>query len=306
MYSMPEYQTAPKSVITLAPDRTPTVCIGMPVYNGANYIHEALDSLLAQTFTDFELIISDNASTDDTQAICEEYERRDSRIRYVRQSENKGAAENFRVVLDCAKANLFMWAAFDDLWAPNYLMEATRLLANKAIDFVFPTFDLRSIRLCIAKKIDPEIFRFIESPDRKKRVLQFMALHYLSHRANIVYSLFRVELIRTALRKQDIGNDGVLGAVVLNCGRGAMSNAIFSKRYRTIWPGMMPPIVSIFNGWLHKRDVVSETRKAIQIDMHQMLRLFPEYEREIVFIFERYQPYVHDRRYQVCSIRGLF
>ena len=303
---MPEYQTAQKSVITLAPDRTPTVCIGMPVYNGANYIHEALDSLLAQTFTDFELIISDNASTDGTQTICERYARRDSRIRYVRQSENKGAAANFSVVLDSAKTNFFMWAAFDDLWAPNYLMEATSLLADKSVDFVFPTFELRSIRLGIAKKIDPEIFRFIESPDRKRRVLHFMSLHYLSHSANIVYSLFRTEFIRTALKRQDIGNDGALGAVVLNCGRGAMSNAIFSKRYQMIWPGMLPPIASIINGWLHKRDVIIETRKAIKMAMLHMLNLFPEYEREIVFIFERYRPYVHDRKYRVCSIRGLF
>jgi len=72
----------------------------MPVYNGEKYIREALDSLLAQTFTDFELIISDNASTDGTQVICEEYAARDPRIRYVRQRENRGAVANFRFVLD--------------------------------------------------------------------------------------------------------------------------------------------------------------------------------------------------------------
>lgn len=99
----------------------PVVSIGMPVYNGAKYIHEALDSLLAQTFTDFELVISDNASTDDTQAICEEYTRRDLRIRYVRQMVNKGALANFQFVLDQARGKFFMWAAADDRWDNNWI-----------------------------------------------------------------------------------------------------------------------------------------------------------------------------------------
>ncbi|WNC86000.1 glycosyltransferase family 2 protein [Thermosynechococcus sp. QKsg1] len=87
--------------------------IGMPVYNGAKFIREALDSLLAQTFTDFELIISDNASTDETEAICREYAAKDKRIRYVRQAQNLGAAANFKYVLDEARGEYFMWAAAD-------------------------------------------------------------------------------------------------------------------------------------------------------------------------------------------------
>ena len=69
----------------------PLVSIGMPVYNGEKYIREALDSLLAQTFTDFELIISDNASTDATEIICREYAAHYPQIRYVRQRVNRGA-----------------------------------------------------------------------------------------------------------------------------------------------------------------------------------------------------------------------
>jgi glycosyltransferase involved in cell wall biosynthesis len=99
----------------------PTVSIGMPVYNGESYIREALDSLLAQTFSDFELLISDNASTDGTQAICETYARKDRRIRYVRQNNNLGAGRNFEYVLDHAHGKYFMWAAHDDMWASNWL-----------------------------------------------------------------------------------------------------------------------------------------------------------------------------------------
>ncbi|WP_448533355.1 glycosyltransferase family 2 protein [Parathermosynechococcus lividus] len=99
----------------------PKISIGMPVYNGAKYIREALDSLLGQTFTDFELIISDNASTDDTEAICREYAVKDQRIRYVRQAQNLGAGSNFKFVLDEAIAEYFMWAAADDVWDKNWI-----------------------------------------------------------------------------------------------------------------------------------------------------------------------------------------
>ncbi len=95
--------------------------IGMPVYNGGRYVQRALDSLLAQTFRDFELIISDNASTDDTKEICEEYERTDPRIRYIRQNKNLGPIRNFDFVLNQAKGEYFMWAAHDDMWDSRFL-----------------------------------------------------------------------------------------------------------------------------------------------------------------------------------------
>jgi len=101
--------------------KVPKVSIGMPVYNGEPYIREALDSLLAQTFTDFELVISDNASTDGTEAICREYAANDARVRYVRQSVNRGGAANFQFVLNEGVGKYFMWAATDDWWSPNWV-----------------------------------------------------------------------------------------------------------------------------------------------------------------------------------------
>lgn len=105
----------------------PKVSIGMPVYNGEKYIRDALDSLLAQTFTDFELIISDNASTDKTEDICREYVTNDCRVRYLRQSKNMGATANFQYVLNEAIGECFMWAAHDDYWESNWL----EVLTNK-------------------------------------------------------------------------------------------------------------------------------------------------------------------------------
>ncbi|MFM1896557.1 MAG: hypothetical protein RLZZ385_1631 [Pseudomonadota bacterium] len=95
----------------------------MPVFNEEHYLRHALESLLGQTFEDFELIISDNASTDGTATICAMYAQRDSRIRVVRQPENIGAVANFQLVLEQAQGEYFMWAAADDLWSKSWLEE---------------------------------------------------------------------------------------------------------------------------------------------------------------------------------------
>lgn len=282
----------------------PMISIGVPVYNGADYVQEALDSLLSQTYIDFELIISDNASTDNTPMICEEYAKRDQRIHYIRQSENIGAVKNFKFVLDRAQAKMFMWAAHDDLWSPDYLANAIKLLADESVDFVFPTFRLKSISFLIEKIFDPEIFRFIESTDRKTRVLNFIALHFLSHSANIVYSLFRTEFIRKAWICQDVGNDGVLGAVLLGRGRGALNSSLFFKRYPTIWPGALLTVFSIVAGWVKRRDVLAITRSNIATARQRLLNLFSEYEREINMIYDNYHPVFYGRRYRVCSIES--
>jgi glycosyltransferase involved in cell wall biosynthesis len=99
----------------------PTVSIGLPVRNGATFVAEAIDSILAQTFPDFELIISDNASTDATPEICRRYAAADRRIRFYRQETNIGAAPNFNLVFHRSSGKYFKWAAHDDLIQPTYL-----------------------------------------------------------------------------------------------------------------------------------------------------------------------------------------
>lgn len=106
----------------------PTLSIGLPVYNGERYLAESLDALLAQTYTDFELIISDNASTDRTAEICLEYAARDARIRYVRQPVNIGAQPNHNAAIDLARGRYFKWASHDDLYAPDLLRRCVAAL----------------------------------------------------------------------------------------------------------------------------------------------------------------------------------
>jgi glycosyltransferase involved in cell wall biosynthesis len=97
----------------------PRVSIGLPVFNGENYIRAAIDSILAQTYTDFELIICDNASTDATETICRQYAERDRRIRYVRNPHNVGASANFNSAFWLSTGEYFKWAAHDDLLGPT-------------------------------------------------------------------------------------------------------------------------------------------------------------------------------------------
>lgn len=107
----------------------PTISIGMPVYNGDNYLERAITTVLNQTFEDFELIICDNSSSDGTQAICERYAKEDKRIRYIRHPENIGAAANFRATFHESSSTYFKWAAHDDTFAPTYLEKTAAALA---------------------------------------------------------------------------------------------------------------------------------------------------------------------------------
>jgi glycosyltransferase involved in cell wall biosynthesis len=106
----------------------PCISIGMPVFNGERYIELALDSILSQTFPDFELIISDNASTDRTQQICQEYKSKDDRIRYYRNEKNLGAPRNYNRVFELSLGEYFKWAAYDDVIAPDFLKKCVEVL----------------------------------------------------------------------------------------------------------------------------------------------------------------------------------
>jgi glycosyltransferase involved in cell wall biosynthesis len=109
-------------------DQLPRLTIGIPVYNGENYLAETLDLILSQTFTDFEVIISDNASTDSTEEICRAYAARDSRIRYDRLEQNVGASRNFNRLVDMARGEYFKWAAHDDRFTPDFFERCVDVL----------------------------------------------------------------------------------------------------------------------------------------------------------------------------------
>jgi glycosyltransferase involved in cell wall biosynthesis len=109
----------------------PAVSVGMPVYNGETYLEAAISSVLAQSFDDFELIICDNASTDRTAEICQDYATRDRRIRYFRNPQNLGAAPNYNLAFSHARGRYFKWLAHDDRMTPSYLAKTVRVLDER-------------------------------------------------------------------------------------------------------------------------------------------------------------------------------
>lgn len=105
----------------MSTEAQPLVSIGLPVYNGEQFLGKAITTLLSQDYSNFELIISDNNSQDSTANICREFEAADPRIRYIRQAENHGSPWNFTFVLEQSQGDYFMWAAHDDMWDPTYI-----------------------------------------------------------------------------------------------------------------------------------------------------------------------------------------
>ena len=104
------------------------VSIGMPVYNGECYLEQAIRSVLEQTHPDFELIISDNASTDRTQEICKSFAESDSRVKYFRNDQNIGAAENYNRLFQLSSGEYFRWSNADDLIAPQLIEKTLSVL----------------------------------------------------------------------------------------------------------------------------------------------------------------------------------
>jgi glycosyltransferase involved in cell wall biosynthesis len=185
----------------------PIVSVGLPVYNGENYLSDALDSLLAQTFADFELILSDNASTDGTEAICREYAKKDSRIRFFRSETNYGAAWNFNNTFRMARGKYFKWAAHDDLHHPLFLERCVEILEQDA-----------SVVLCFARTavIDSDgkeagelIYRTdLHAASRKQRFLHFASTEHIVHE---IFGLIRADVLRnTPLIGPYLGSDLVL------------------------------------------------------------------------------------------------
>ncbi|NWF37940.1 glycosyltransferase [Mariprofundus sp. NF] len=162
----------------------------MPVFNGEQLVRTALDSLLAQSFGDFELIISDNASTDGTEQVCREYAGRDERIRYVRQTTNIGASANFKVVLDEAHGEYFMWAACDDTRSPDFIDLNAKFLSENP-EYVASTcpngFDDRPLG-------QQKLINFALDGEKFDRFVQFFEHCWLSH--GIFYSLIRTDVLR--------------------------------------------------------------------------------------------------------------
>jgi len=171
----------------------------MPVYNGQDFIDQAILSILAQDEEEFELIISDNASTDGTSKICKNHEKNDKRIRYIRNDINIGAEINFKTVLTEASGNFFMWAAHDDTWEPSYLSTMLKLFKNNPnAAIVFSAFNNIDT---LGNEIKRYNLQELTSQDLFERLFAFMKMEEKKGKANAIYGLFKRESI---LKQKDL------------------------------------------------------------------------------------------------------
>src|SRR5262245_43367226 len=112
-------------------DTSVKVSVGLPVYNGENYLAAAVSSVLAQTYSNLELIICDNASEDKTEAICQDFAARDKRVLYYRQPANLGAAVNHNKCFELASGQYFKWISHDDLLEPGYIEACVKVFRDQ-------------------------------------------------------------------------------------------------------------------------------------------------------------------------------
>ena len=214
-------------------NNNPLVTIGIPVFNGEKYVRKAIDSVLAQTFSDFNCIISDNGSTDQTEIICKEYEKKDKRITYVRHKKNEGPDFNFRFVLSKAKSKYFVWLAYDDYWESTFLEKNTAVL-EKNHNFVgsigiVKYYGIKDfhIKKKIVFKIKNKMKRGCNDQHEKyEHVLPVSGIYekkvstYLRFdQASFVYGLFRTEKLQNRMVSADqVGWDLLLILNILKDG----------------------------------------------------------------------------------------
>lgn len=181
--------------------RGPRVSIGLPVYNGEQFVAAALDALLAQTFRDFELIISDNGSTDRTEEICRSYAAKDPRVHYYRNAKNLGAAGNHNRVVALSTGELFMWFSHDDLCSPEYMQRCVEFL-DQHPDYVLSysrTGDIDAQGNTLPRN-NPHRRRAVSSEDldtsAEKPSRRFRELIRMEHQCEAIYAVMRADILK--------------------------------------------------------------------------------------------------------------
>lgn len=253
----------------------PRISVGLPVYNGEAHLEAAIESLLEQDFREFELIITDNASTDRTPEICRRYLRRDRRIRYYRNSRNLGAAGNYNRAFRLARAPLFKWAPHDDLCAPSYLRRCVETLeqAGPEVVLCYPkTLLINSAGGTVGEYEDNLEIRDTHALQRLAHLLQNDKSW-----CHPVVGAIRTEALRsTRLIGSYAGSDHVLLAELALLGQfWELPERLFLRR---IEGGASPSLHS--NTTPEERAAWFDTRKANQVAMPRT-RLLWEHARAI-------------------------
>lgn len=188
----------------------PRVSIGIPVFNGEPHLTAAVDSVLSQSLADLEVVIGDNASTDDTEAICRSYAQHDSRVRYFRHTENIGAGPNHNFVFERSTAQYFKWAAHDDVCGPDFLARCIDLLDSRPeVVLAFPQTQLIDDQGAWIRDYRTDLPWDGEEP--QQRLAHLLAGQTLLHKCYPIYGLMRRKvLVETPLIAPYNSSDAVL------------------------------------------------------------------------------------------------
>lgn len=168
------------------------VSVGLPVYNGEKYLALAIESILAQTMKNFELIICDNGSTDSTPQICKEFAEKDSRIRFYQNATNIGASGNHNKTLKLARGEYFVWGSYDDIRHPEYLEKCCAVLDQQP-DASACHSKTQYIDADGNETLRQEVILDIANPDPVRR---FQEMIRMDHKVEMILALMRTELMR--------------------------------------------------------------------------------------------------------------
>ncbi|MEO2047111.1 MAG: glycosyltransferase family 2 protein [Pirellulales bacterium] len=189
----------------------PRVSIGLPVYNGEQYLVQALESLLGQTFENIEVVVCDNASNDATEQICRDMAKSDSRLRYVRNDTNIGGFPNHNRVFQLSQGELFMWAGYDDLRHQDYVARCVEVLDNRP-ECAICYSQTQEIDAQGAPLTDREAILNTGDSSPAKR---FHDLIGMDHQIEPIYGIIRSDILRkTKLEQSFPDSDRVLAAEI--------------------------------------------------------------------------------------------
>lgn len=207
--------------------------IGMPVFNSDGYIEAALDSLIQQDYSDWQLLISDNHSSDHTPDLARHYSRLDSRIRYVRQDRNLGAPANFKFLMNTAEGDYFMWAAGDDVWAPGFISSGVAALeADDRVGLAFGNVVNTDTYGDIIRTYPG--FAAFSGSSRWKNVLRYQLSPEIMGKANLIYGVMPLNLTRAAYSASPLtdnwGSDMAFVLAVISRSRFAYIESMMLKK----------------------------------------------------------------------------
>jgi len=179
--------------------------IGMPVYNGEKLVARAIQSIIDQSYSNWQLVISDNNSTDQTPEICRNFAAKYKNIKFIKQPKNLGPAENFLYLLRLAETPLFVWAAHDDFWHKNFLKSCIQeLTRNTTTGMAFS--NILEIDDNNQQKRIHCLDRFAGKPTPTKIVKYILEDEYLG-KANPIYSVYKTQIIKQAAKMAPLKNN---------------------------------------------------------------------------------------------------